>query len=142
MRKFGNYRSSEVQDSDDLDLDDEKLLHRIDTLLNRKSDSYTQEIPYQIDQASPVKLTTQEFDEKNNAVHDIAHILGSLSLEEKTMSVKKKTPIKFDGPITSISKQPMKTVVGVPMNAREDGSTVTVLTPVRAKKKYVKGWNH
>ena len=133
-----NHQQRKITKSDtSIDLEnteDQEFMQRMDRVINTKilvdkAEYYTiEELPKSIESEN------EDQAEKKRPVEDIAEILGNLKLET---SVKREpTAIIEDDFRYSIQKKdsrPGKTMVGVNMGT--SGSTVTVLTPIKAKKR-------
>jgi hypothetical protein len=68
-----------------------------------------------------------------NIVNDLVDMLGAMSIQKEPKILPE---TEFETEIPSLHpKTPIKKVVGVPVSARKNGSSVTVLTPVKASRK-------
>lgn len=119
-------------------IEQSEYLNRVDKVINRKISNADCEY-YELQE---MKHQPKEFYvEKKGTVEDIANILGNLTLGP--IEVKKEPIIIEDDFHYSIKlkehNKPARQVRGVEMGTA--GSTVTVLTPVKAKKKQQLGFN-
>ena len=114
--------------------EDQEFMQRMERVINKeilvdKAEYYTiEELPKSIESEN------EDPAEKKKPVEDIAEILGNLTLETSV----KRAPAAiieddFRYSIQKKDSKPGKTMVGVNMGT--SGSTVTVLTPIKAKKK-------
>ena len=120
---------------DDL-MSDQEYLKRIDSVIQREIKMNDTELYEMVNIKSETK---SDFHEKKGAVEDIADILGNMKLEPDIENVKKPIMIEDDFHYSTKTKEqkPARQVCGVEMGTT--GSRVTVLTPIKAKKKQQMG---
>jgi hypothetical protein len=121
---------SEIEIDDDVQAPELVSEHRNVEEILKKS------IPESVDsdwKPSDIQFHSEPQVKSENIVNDIVDMLGAMSIRKEPKSLPE---MEFEMEIPSMNpKTPSKKVVGVPVSARKNGSSVTVLTPVKASRK-------